>query len=312
MKFIQIAILISYLACLSGCSGNSVMLTFYGKCNSGSGSFANDLKQCENGLALSKGADFEANRPGNDDYDYETSLFINSCLVNNGWIPEIQFIAETEAASSDLISSIISCVASNQENRQAGDKESFCGNSAARKVLTSCLSSLKGRTVSAPPWLNTDASGDLSIPLANYPVLLAYEADNSQDINGIVFRDRNMALSWSIPEGSFLSWESAVAKIRDINRGGYAGKDDWRIPSREELEGFLTSRKQETVKQFIAGNGVSTRLDGLFWTDSYPVDNSSRRFVLDFNSGVFTVLDTSGPFVCRLMVVRGKGWQILR
>jgi hypothetical protein len=312
MKFARIVILPIYLACLAGCAGNSPMITFYGSCNVGYGNFTEDLKRCENSLSMHKDEDFEGSRSDNGDYDYEASLFINSCLVNSGWTPEVQFIAETGATSSDLIRDVRSCVASNQETRKAGNNGSLCGDSSARKVLTTCLSRFKGRTVSAPPWLNTDASGDLSIPLINYPAPLAYEAEDSQEINDMVFRDHNMALSWSIPEDNFLSWESAVSKIRDINRMGYAGKDDWRIPSREELEGFLTSKKHETVQRFMTGNNYSARLDGLFWTDSYPVDNSSRRFVLDFNSGAFTVLDTSGPFVCRLLVVRGKGWQVLR
>jgi hypothetical protein len=288
-RIVQLALLI---VSVSGCTTNSTMVTFYGNRSYGYASFKDDLKQCKSSSEVRNNDDTEPKQPDNSDYDYDTSLLVNSCLTDKGWRPELQFVSETEATFSELQKGIEGCSAQ---------------NSADKNSVMSCISSLKGKIIASPPWFNTKESGEPALPLANYPVYLSV-SDEIKDLNNIVFRDNSLALSWSIPEENFLSWESAVSKLRDINSTRYAGKNDWRIPSKSELESFITNQRNEALVRFVTGSGNSGKLDGLFWTDSFPRDNNDRRFALDFSSGAFSVLDTSGPFVCKLMVVRGKGW----
>lgn len=317
MKYLKLIPIIFLIGSMAGCANKSVLVTFYGDSTNGYNSFKYDLKRCESKSVFQIPDDLEHNQIGSDSYDYKTSLMLNSCLTEIGWKPVIQFISDAEVHSSDLIEGIRSCVLTNRSLQLPSIGETYVNSKSQHRsdseILSICLSKQKGKTISAPPWLNTDLAGEISIPLVNYPANLAYDADAIQeDINGIVFRDRNLALSWSIPEDNFLSWESAVSKLRDINTKRYAGKDDWRIPSKEELEVFLATRRQETLKQNTVVNGNLSRLDGLFWTASYPVEGNNGRFVLDFNSGALTVLDISGPYVCKLLIVRGKGWQVSR
>ncbi len=82
-----------------------------------------------------------------------------------------------------------------------------------------------------------------------------------------MIRDNNTGLVWEAksPEaadinfwGKKYTWEDAFAYIKDLNRSGFGGYRDWRLPNREEL------------RMMVDYNGQIPACDGKYFADCLP------------------------------------------
>ncbi len=80
-------------------------------------------------------------------------------------------------------------------------------------------------------------------------------------------RDNNTGLVWEIKspnefkvnyKGNSYNWEDAFTYIKELNRRGYGGYRDWRLPNREEL------------RTIVDYNGQISACDGKFFPDCAP------------------------------------------
>ncbi|HEB97721.1 MAG TPA: DUF1566 domain-containing protein [Sedimenticola thiotaurini] len=63
------------------------------------------------------------------------------------------------------------------------------------------------------------------------------------DTEGEEVRDRLTGLTWSrdaLPAGFPLQWDEALRFVRGLNREGWLGRRDWRLPNRRELRSLMS------------------------------------------------------------------------
>lgn len=77
------------------------------------------------------------------------------------------------------------------------------------------------------------------------------------------------------------SWETAMKIPQTLNqRGGFAGHQDWRLPSKEELESLVFHHGQAGT--LICPEAFPGVFGGLFWTSSVPMDCPNSSWLVDF------------------------------
>ena len=104
----------------------------------------------------------------------------------------------------------------------------------------------------------------------------------SKTISGVkVVIDRATALMWHQGgSSSYMRFEKAKEWIRDLNRRGYAGHYDWRLPTLEEAASILESSK---MNGNLYIDPVFSEKQTFIWTgDKY---SPGRVCVVNFNGG---------------------------
>jgi uncharacterized caspase-like protein len=111
----------------------------------------------------------------------------------------------------------------------------------------------------------------------------------SRVINGDkVVLDHATGLMWHQSEAEeYMTYAKAKQWIDDLNRRGYAGFYDWRLPTLEEGASLLENRQMNSVYYIDPKFLVK---QGWIWTSDLVSGSSGRSWVIDFfNGGVYWV-----------------------
>jgi hypothetical protein len=104
-----------------------------------------------------------------------------------------------------------------------------------------------------------------------------------QTLNGDkVVIDRASELMWQQGgSNEYMYYEPAKKWIADLNRRGYAGFKDWRLPSLEEAMSLMESKK---MNGDLYVDPVFDKIQRWIWTAD-PVAGSEAAWVVSFNGG---------------------------
>ena len=80
-------------------------------------------------------------------------------------------------------------------------------------------------------------------------------------------------------------WEEARAYARKLNKEEYAGFDNWRLPTLDELKTLLTKEPNNGfyIKAQLSDN-LSSK-EQWYWTSTPDKDDSSRAYPVGFDAG---------------------------
>ena len=79
------------------------------------------------------------------------------------------------------------------------------------------------------------------------------------------------------------NWDTAMKIPQTLNqRGGFAGYNDWRIPTRDELEGLVM---HERTNPAISTGAFPNALASYVWSCSLGTYCASDAWFIDFDSG---------------------------
>lgn len=87
-------------------------------------------------------------------------------------------------------------------------------------------------------------------------------------IESITYIDKNTGLMWSRNgniAGKNMSWTKAAAWIKELN---YAGFNDWRLPTKNELESFINYWGHPNPDTLLNDNGFSNVKPSWYWTST--------------------------------------------
>ncbi len=97
-----------------------------------------------------------------------------------------------------------------------------------------------------------------------------------------VVNDHTTGLMWQQDEeATRFDWKEAVAYVEEMNSQGFAGCDDWRLPTAEELASLLTSKKKgdNFIDPLFHKELLST------WTSDIVKDALAGAWFIDFFEG---------------------------
>ncbi|MBT0665958.1 DUF1566 domain-containing protein [Geobacter pelophilus] len=239
---------------------------------------------------------------------------IDECLAHTGWDYRYQFISNTNKQASDLLDNIYSCIKRDNELNHSFDDiiNQLSPSGPKSKTHINCLTNYGWQVITMAPWVTADTINDKSVSIINIP-LNSSILKISDDPENNIFKDTNSALSWTIVEDKEVySWESAATAIENLNRKGFGGSSDWHIPSKAEIEQLISGKSEATLRSILYQMSSSSNLQGkcyLYWTSTAATDTPEKYYAFDLFSNSFSLVDSFGPFACKLIVVRGKGWN---
>ena len=83
-----------------------------------------------------------------------------------------------------------------------------------------------------------------------------------------------------------ISWDEAVAYIRKLNKVDYLGYDDWRLPTKNELQTQI-----DYSIYFPATTFPDTHPVGFYWSSTADSSNTTSVWAVDFTHGTVNVTD---------------------
>jgi hypothetical protein len=106
------------------------------------------------------------------------------------------------------------------------------------------------------------------------------------DVQGEVVIDRATGLTWNrnaSPATFPLSWAETFEYVNGLNRSGYHGIDDWRLPRRREL--FSLISHQQINPALPDGHPFSDVFSGYYWTSSACRRLSDQAWYIHLGGG---------------------------
>jgi hypothetical protein len=106
------------------------------------------------------------------------------------------------------------------------------------------------------------------------------------DVQGEVVSDRATGLSWdrnASPATFPMSWAEAFEYIGGLNRSGYHGIGNWRLPSRREL--FSLISHQQINPALPEGHPFTDVFAGYYWTSSESRRLSDQAWYIHLGGG---------------------------
>ncbi len=101
------------------------------------------------------------------------------------------------------------------------------------------------------------------------------------DVSGGLVTDRLTGLVWSKDaniNGFPMTWEAALAFVKNLNEIGYEGFRDWRMPNRKELRSLL---HMETMNPVLPpGHPFENVFHGWYWTSTTAAINTKYAWYI--------------------------------
>jgi hypothetical protein len=135
---------------------------------------------------------------------------------------------------------------------------------------------------------------------------LGYCIPKSYTVSGTapeeIVTDDNTGLQWQRTlSASTFTWENAIVHCENLTYGGY---NDWRLPSRKELDTLVDYGRFEPA---INKAYFSDTQNGYYWTNTTYIGNTDRALIVDFELGFSqSRFKTESR---RAKCVRGTGWN---
>ena len=90
--------------------------------------------------------------------------------------------------------------------------------------------------------------------------------------------------------GEKLDWSSAISWVKNLNYDGY---NDWRLPTKEELESF-SKRGGDKPSQWFNANGFNSVQTNFYWTATTIADDTNRAWSVGMGGGYLYNASKSG------------------
>jgi Protein of unknown function (DUF1566) len=107
---------------------------------------------------------------------------------------------------------------------------------------------------------------------------LAFAADLYDNSDGTV-TDYETGLVWQQGEGGTKTWESAISYCEGLS---LAGKNDWRLPNRKELQFLVYYEKYSPALDTAFFPNASS---SYYWSSTTEADTTTVAWLVDFNLG---------------------------
>jgi uncharacterized protein DUF1566 len=108
---------------------------------------------------------------------------------------------------------------------------------------------------------------------------------------GLMWQDNPLDINnnGQLDDHDFLSWQEAVDYCQNLV---FAGFDDWRLPSAEEIQSIVRSGKADWVPSFSPGSWPSEPIlaGGSFWSSNEAEFDNQQAWLMDFGSNLFSTL----------------------
>jgi Protein of unknown function (DUF1566) len=145
-------------------------------------------------------------------------------------------------------------------------------------------SSTGGNTKDVPGQRNENSLDTIEPPIdtTHHPMTDSPEKApaNQSTKSQLIIKDPATGLTWTYDAnlpGSIIDWEAAVAFIDQLNRMDYAGRNDWRFPSKNELQ---------TLGAHIRDGGLSAEnIQNQYWSGTFAVGSTDTLASVDFKDG---------------------------
>ena len=107
--------------------------------------------------------------------------------------------------------------------------------------------------------------------------------------------DENTKLMWAINPSKTanfpnpkerMAWDEAQAWVKHVNRSGWCGYNNWRLPTIDELKTLLLPKKHTSlfIREDVFADINTTRYYWV-WSSSPVVSNSDDAWIVDFGCG---------------------------
>lgn len=109
----------------------------------------------------------------------------------------------------------------------------------------------------------------------------------THNTTGLMWMRCSLGQSWdgNSCQGSVsdFSWKDALAKVAVLNEMAFAGKNDWRLPNKNELASIVEERCQSpSINNSVFPNTFGS---GYWTSSSASAESSYRAWLVDFRSG---------------------------
>lgn len=105
------------------------------------------------------------------------------------------------------------------------------------------------------------------------------KGENLLKANPLVYSDSQTGLMWAKNgniSGRIMNWYDAIQWVNNLN---YAGYNDWRLPTKEELGDFGKRRgNYTTATEWYRNYGFSNLRSDVYWSSSSYADNKSQAW----------------------------------
>jgi len=112
--------------------------------------------------------------------------------------------------------------------------------------------------------------------------------------------DKQTGLVWlkdTNKSGKAMTWDEASDYIRQLNKEGYAGFDDWRLPDKEDFSALIAYAKSRGVKrnlnELLDKMGFKNTKADYYWTATPSEDIAGLAWVMDMYGGELSTANKS-------------------
>lgn len=111
------------------------------------------------------------------------------------------------------------------------------------------------------------------------------QSSSANEKDRLIYTDSKTGLMWPINgniAGKKMDWVEAMLWVKDLN---YAGYNDWRLPTKVELES-LSQRCGDRASEWLNANGFNNLQSDLYWTSSTCTDKTDDAWGVKMSDSV--------------------------
>ncbi len=127
--------------------------------------------------------------------------------------------------------------------------------------------------------------------------------------------DKELALVWlrdADMAGKTMTWDEANEYIQRLNKQGYGGYADWRLPAKNEFATLIEyakgQGKKRNIHDLLKSTGFKNMKAGYYWSTIPSEDGSGLAWVLDMYSGELSTAAKNNK--CYVWPVRTGHWLL--